>query len=82
MRRGNKTNASKQYGPNDNYQMELVDELSEALADCIQHHQRIIECCNQLNYLCSPFALVKSIQISFQICLLSLTFLKVTFKSI
>lgn len=67
----------KVYKPSDNYQMELVDELNAALCDCIRHHQYIVQCCKLLENLSSPFVLVKSIQISFQICLLALSFVKV-----
>lgn len=67
----------RRYGPNDNYQMELVPDLERALNDCIRHHQVIVECCRKLADIASPFVLVKSIEISFQICILALTFMKV-----
>lgn len=71
----------RRYGPNDTYQMELVPDLERALNDCIRHHQVIVECCKKLEDIASPFVLVKSIEISFQICILALTFMKVVLCS-
>lgn len=68
---------TRRYGPNDTYQMELVPDLEQALNDCIRHHQVIVQCCEKLEDIASPFVLVKSIEISFQICILALTFMKV-----
>lgn len=63
--------------PNDTYLMEFNDEMHVALADIIQHHQLIIKVVSNLEDIASTFILVKSIQISFQICMLALTFIKV-----
>lgn len=68
---------NRRYCAKDAYQMELVPELERALNDCIRHHQGIVECCKNLEDIASPFVLVKSIEISFQICILALTFMKV-----
>lgn len=57
--------------------MDLNDELHVALTEIIQHHQMIIQVCNMLEDISSPFLLVKSIEITFQICVLALTFMKV-----
>lgn len=57
--------------------MDLNEEINVALADIIQHHQMIIQVCHMLEDITSPFILVKSIEISFQICVLALTFMKV-----
>lgn len=57
--------------------MDLNDELHVALADIVQHHQLIIKVIHMLEDISSTFILVKSIQISFQICMLALTFIKV-----
>lgn len=58
--------------------MDLNDEMHVALADIVQHHQLIIKVCHMLEDIASTFILVKSIQISFQICMLALTFIKVS----
>lgn len=68
----------KRTGPNDTYLMELVPDLEEALNECIRHHQAIVRCCDKLEDVASPFILVKSIELSFQICILALTFMKST----
>lgn len=63
-----------------NTDLELsTDKLNEALCECIRHHQMIIKSCELLENISSPFILIKSIEISLQLCVLALT-LKVNEK--
>lgn len=62
--------------------MDMNNEMQVALADIIQHHQLIIKAVHMLEDISSTFILVKSIQITFQICMLALTFIKVIKLSI
>lgn len=54
--------------PTDTYLMEFNEELSEALKDCIHQHQMILQFCKLLEDFLSPLILVKSLQITSQIC--------------
>lgn len=65
------------YRPQDIYLMENSVVINATLADCIRHHHLLIKCGRLLENIASPFILVKSIEISFQICVLALTFMKV-----
>lgn len=63
----------------DIYRTELTSELNIAFSDCVRHHQMIKSICVDLENMTSTFILVKSIEASFQICVLALTFMKVKF---
>ena len=57
---------------------EYQDELAVALRDCIQHHQMLMQFCKMLEHFLNPYILVKSLQLTFQLCNLSFTLLKVS----
>lgn len=59
-------------GSRESYNTELIDQLHEALCDCIRLHQCINDCCNRMEAVNNPYALVKILEISFQICMLAL----------
>lgn len=53
---------------NDTFLLEYNDELAKALQDCIIHHQNIVKVCSMLEYFYNPVVLVKSLQVTLQIC--------------
>lgn len=57
--------------------MEFNEELTDALRDCILHHQEILKFCIMLENFFHLFVLVKSIQITSQICSLAFVASKV-----
>lgn len=44
--------------------------LHEALIECVHLHQFILKACDTLEELFNPFCLIKSLQVTFQLCLL------------
>lgn len=63
--------------PLDAYLMDYHDELAVTLRDCIIHHQNLIKICLMLERLYNPIVLVKSLQITLQICNLAFVSTKV-----
>lgn len=61
---------------------DIQSDLHERLCDCIRFHQILNECCNRMEAVNNPFALIKVLEISIQICVLALSILKVSFASI
>lgn len=55
----------------------MRDQLHEVLCDIIRFHQVLNECCDRMEKVINPFALVKILEISIQICFLALAILKV-----
>ncbi|ALC45365.1 Or85e [Drosophila busckii] len=49
---------------------QLSDAARAALVDCVRHHRFILSCAEELEALFSPYCLVKSMQITMQLCLL------------
>lgn len=45
-------------------------ELHVSLVECIKHHRFILDICTELEEMFNPYCLVKSLQITFQLCLL------------
>lgn len=56
---------------NRNRPQSLKVALHESLVECVQLHQFILESCNTLEELFNPYCLIKSLQITFQLCLLA-----------
>lgn len=66
----------KQAGPREGYNSEMQDQVHEALCDCVRFHQMINVCCVRMEAVNNPVALVKILEISFQMCVLALAILK------
>ncbi|XP_037943064.1 putative odorant receptor 85e [Teleopsis dalmanni] len=49
---------------------QIKQALQEAFIECVHLHRFIIESCNMLEELFNPYCLVKSLQITMQLCLL------------
>lgn len=47
---------------------EYEDELGFSLKECIVHHQNIVKICGLLEQFYNPVVLVKSLQVTLQIC--------------
>lgn len=54
--------------PDDTFLKEYQDELALTLHECIIHHQNIIKVCVMLERFYNPIVLVKSLQVTLQIC--------------
>lgn len=63
--------------PQDNYLPELKNELAAALADCVEHHEMIMEAAKKLENFWTVLIFVKSLQMTFQFCNLLYTLLSV-----
>lgn len=61
----------------EDFLMEYNIELEMALQDCITQHQNLIKICEMLEQLYNPIVLVKSIQITLQLCNLAYVSTKV-----
>lgn len=64
--------------PQDNYLPELKNELTAALADCIKHHEIIIESARKVESFISTLIFVKSLQMTFQFCNILYTLISVS----
>lgn len=53
---------------NEEFLTEYQDELALALRDCVIHHQNLINICGMLERFYNPIVLVKSLQVTLQIC--------------
>lgn len=74
---------SKQsYSNRDTFLMEYNTELNMTLIDCINHHQIITKFCELIEDFFSSFVLVKSIQLTLQICNLAFTATMVNKRSL
>lgn len=72
-----KYNLKKKYAPQDNYLTDLTEELNEALLMSIRHHQMLIKFTKMLEDFFNIWVLLKSIQTTIQVGVLTYTFLKV-----
>lgn len=61
----------------DAYLMDYRDELAVTLRECIIQHQSLIKICGLLERLYNPIVLVKSLQITLQVCNLAFSSTKV-----
>lgn len=52
------------------YHKPLQEALHESLVECVRLHRFIIESCDTLEELFNPYCLIKSLQITLQLCLL------------
>ncbi|XP_037045713.1 putative odorant receptor 85e [Bradysia coprophila] len=52
----------------DTFLTEYQNELSVALRECIIHHQNLVKVCGMLEWFYNPIVLVKSLQVTLQIC--------------
>ncbi len=52
----------------DTFLKEYEDELALALRECIIHHQNLVQVCTMLESFYNPIVLVKSLQVTLQIC--------------
>lgn len=62
--------------PQDNYLLDFEHELSEALRDCIQHHQALMTFSEMMEEFFNIFILMKSLQTTFQMCNIYFTIIK------
>lgn len=75
-----KLKRNRLYGRHDDrFLMEYQDELALALRDCAVHHQNLIKVCGMLERIYNPIVLVKSLQITLQIC--NLAYVATTVRS-
>lgn len=65
----------------DTYLPELKNELSAALVDCIRHHEVIINYVKLLETFTSTLVLIKSLQMTLELCNIMYTFFSVKFES-
>lgn len=73
-----RTTASTNIRSEDTYLMEFNEELTEALKDCVRHHQMLIAFNKMIENFFNVFFLFKSIQTSLQLCNIFYTFIKVS----
>lgn len=66
----------KRAGRHEGYNVGMQEQVHEALVQCVQLHQIINVCCERLEAVNNPVALVKMLEISFQICVLALAILR------
>lgn len=66
--------------PNDTFLTEYEDELASALRECIIHHQHLVKVCGLLESFYNPLVLVKSLQVTLQIC--NLAYVNSTVRSV
>lgn len=52
----------------DTFLKEYEDELAVTLRECIIHHQNLVQVCTMLESFYNPIVLVKSFQVTLQIC--------------
>lgn len=64
----------------DSFLTEYQDELALALHECVVHHQKLVEICGMLERFYNKIVLVKSLQVTLQICNLAYVF--TTVKSV
>lgn len=75
----NRTNsgaASAERKPQDTYLLDFESELSEALHDCVQHHQNLVTFSEMMEDFFNFFILMKSLQTTFQMCNIYFTIIK------
>lgn len=63
--------------PKHSYHLEFRAEINEALLDCIKHHYVIIQATKMMEEFTNPYVFIKSLQVTFQVCNLAFTLLKV-----
>lgn len=54
-----------------NYLTEYDEEISDAISECIKHHQVILQFSKKMEEFYHPFILLKILQITFLICFLA-----------
>lgn len=68
MRTKLKSNRFNNGRPTVSYLTEYQDELGLSLKECIIHHQNIVKMCGMFEAFYNPIILVKSVQVTLQIC--------------
>lgn len=72
-----KYDSRKNYLPQDNYLTDLTEELNEALLQSVRHHKVLLEFTKLLEEFFNMFVLLKTIQTTVKVSLMTYTFLKV-----